>query len=64
MYLEQMVCSLSLVWFTHQILPNKGICSEVIGIDSDTVCWNTVSDSRTVTPKRIIASKFYLVNTE
>ena len=50
--LEQMVCSLSL---DVTSLPNKGICSEVMGIDSDTVCWNTVSDSRTVTPK--IASK-------
>ena len=47
-----MVCSLSL---DVTSLPNKGICSEVMGIDSDTVCWNTVSDSRTVTPK--IASK-------
>lgn len=33
------------------ILPNKGTCSEVIGIASLTFCWKTVSDRRTVTPE-------------
>ena len=34
------------------ILPSKGICKEVIGIASLTLCWNTVSESKTVTPER------------
>ena len=34
------------------ILPSKGICNEVIGIASLTLCWNTVSESKTVTPER------------
>jgi len=35
-------------------LPNKGICSEVIGMESDIVCWKTVKDSKTVTPEKYI----------
>ena len=31
-------------------LPSSGIWSEVIGIFSEILSWNTVSDSRTVTP--------------
>ena len=33
------------------ILPNSGIWREVMGIVSDTLSWNTVSESSTVTPK-------------
>ena len=31
-------------------LPSSGICSDVMGIFSEILSWNTVSDSRTVTP--------------
>ena len=31
-------------------LPRSGICNEVMGIFSEILSWNTVSDSRTVTP--------------
>lgn len=41
---------ISLYKFTIK-LPSKGICREVIGIASLTLCWNTVSESSTVTPE-------------
>ena len=31
-------------------VPNSGICREVIGIFSEMLSWNTVRDSKTVTP--------------
>ena len=33
-------------------LPNNGIWREVIGMESDIVCWKTVNDSNTVTPEK------------
>ena len=40
-----------LLLFNTIKLPSKGICREVIGIASLTLCWNTVSESSTVTPE-------------
>ena len=34
-------------------LPKSGICSDVMGIFSETLSWKTVSDRRTVTPTNI-----------
>ena len=42
---------LLLLLFNTIKLPSKGICREVIGIASLTLCWNTVSESSTVTPE-------------
>lgn len=50
---DQMVviCPHFLIENLAQILPSKGICSDVMGMASLILCWNTVNDKRTVTPE-------------
>ena len=50
------ICLSPFVFFVYNFttkLPSKGICREVIGIASLTLCWNTVSESSTVTPEMV-----------
>ena len=36
------------------LIPNSGICRDVMGIFSEMLSWNTVSESKTVTPRNIV----------